>query len=195
MKNKWRSFFLCLFLGWLGVHRYYERKIFTGILYTLTLGVLGIGVVIDLWCILITPNKPVESSGQYNIYLNAIDMLQQNGYTVSEFERIWCRIRSLVTKDGKSVGEIFVVADPSPGVLSAIIGAIISGYKKQRYEQTSYGQMQRILELVGPRFERAQGDFNSCHYWPDESLVGGYMHESDDAEDNGRLAIFKSAID
>lgn len=47
-KNKWATFFLCLFFGFLGVHRFYEKKIITGILYLCTLGFFGIGVLIDL---------------------------------------------------------------------------------------------------------------------------------------------------
>ena len=47
-KNKWVAFFLCLFLGFLGAHRFYEGKIFTGILYLCTLGLCGIGVIVDL---------------------------------------------------------------------------------------------------------------------------------------------------
>lgn len=47
-KNKWVAFFLCLFLGFLGAHRFYEGKIVTGILYLCTLGLCGIGVLVDL---------------------------------------------------------------------------------------------------------------------------------------------------
>ncbi len=47
-KNKWVAFFLCLFLGFLGAHRFYEGKIATGILYLCTLGLGGIGVIVDL---------------------------------------------------------------------------------------------------------------------------------------------------
>ena len=47
-KNKWVTFFLCLFFGFLGIHRFYEKKIITGILYLCTLGFFGIGVLIDL---------------------------------------------------------------------------------------------------------------------------------------------------
>lgn len=47
-KNKWVAFFLCLFFGFLGVHRFYEGKIGTGILYLLTLGLCGVGVIVDL---------------------------------------------------------------------------------------------------------------------------------------------------
>jgi len=39
---------LCILLGGLGVHRFYVRKVVTGILMILTLGGLGIWTLIDL---------------------------------------------------------------------------------------------------------------------------------------------------
>ncbi len=38
---------LCLFLGWLGIHRFYLGKIITGILYLLSFGLMGFGVALD----------------------------------------------------------------------------------------------------------------------------------------------------
>lgn len=39
---------LCLFLGWLGVHKFYAGKTGIGILYLCTFGLFGIGWIIDI---------------------------------------------------------------------------------------------------------------------------------------------------
>ena len=55
-KSKWVAFFLCLFFGVLGIHKFYEGRVLLGIVYLLTLGLCGIGVVIDLVILLLKPN-------------------------------------------------------------------------------------------------------------------------------------------
>ena len=47
-RSRMVALLLCLFVGWLGAHRFYVGKIGTGILMTLTLGGFGIWVAIDL---------------------------------------------------------------------------------------------------------------------------------------------------
>ena len=55
-KDKWISFFLCLFLSIFGGHKFYEGKIGAGILYLLTAGLCGVGVLVDLIILLFKPN-------------------------------------------------------------------------------------------------------------------------------------------
>lgn len=47
-KSKWAAFFLCLFLGLIGAHKFYEGKIGMGVLYIFTGGLFGIGAFVDL---------------------------------------------------------------------------------------------------------------------------------------------------
>ena len=65
IKDKWVVFFLCFFLGWLGIHRFYVGKIGTGILYLFTFGFFGIGIFIDL--ILILAGSFTDKSGAFLI--------------------------------------------------------------------------------------------------------------------------------
>ena len=51
--NKWIVFLLCLFFGYLGAHKFYEKKIGLGVLYVLTCGLCGIGWFVDLISILL----------------------------------------------------------------------------------------------------------------------------------------------
>ena len=55
-KNKWVSLILCLFLGYVGAHKFYEGKAGMGILYLFTGGLFFVGVVIDFLAILAKPN-------------------------------------------------------------------------------------------------------------------------------------------
>lgn len=47
---------LCIFLGYFGAHKFYEGKGGMGILYLLTLGLFGIGWIVDIIIIATKPN-------------------------------------------------------------------------------------------------------------------------------------------
>lgn len=55
-KNKWVALILCVFLGYFGVHKFYEGKILLGIVYFCTFGLFGIGWFIDCISLLFKPN-------------------------------------------------------------------------------------------------------------------------------------------
>lgn len=47
-KNKIVALLLAIFLGWLGIHRFYVGKIGTGIIWFFTGGLFGIGWIVDI---------------------------------------------------------------------------------------------------------------------------------------------------
>ncbi|MEL6322067.1 MAG: NINE protein [Cyanobacteria bacterium J06626_14] len=49
--NKSYLLWMLVFLGFAGIHRLYNRKILTGILWLLTFGLFGVGQIIDLFAI------------------------------------------------------------------------------------------------------------------------------------------------
>lgn len=55
-KNKWVALGLCLTLGILGAHKFYEDKTGTGVLYLFTGGLFGIGWFVDIIALLCKPN-------------------------------------------------------------------------------------------------------------------------------------------
>lgn len=54
--DKNTALLLCIFLGYFGVHKFYEGKIGMGVLYLFTAGLFGIGWIADIITIAMKPN-------------------------------------------------------------------------------------------------------------------------------------------
>lgn len=51
-KNRWVALVLAIFGGYFGIHRFYVGKIGSGIIYLFTVGLFGVGWIVDIFCIL-----------------------------------------------------------------------------------------------------------------------------------------------
>lgn len=60
-KSRTVALLLCIFLGALGIHRFYVGKTGTGIIWLLTAGCFGVGSLVDL--IMIICGKFTDKSG------------------------------------------------------------------------------------------------------------------------------------
>ena len=60
-KSKMVALLLCIFLGGLGIHRFYVGKIGTGIIWLLTGGCFGIGYIGDI--VMIATGKFTDKAG------------------------------------------------------------------------------------------------------------------------------------
>lgn len=52
-KSRTVALLLCIFLGGLGIHRFYVGKVGTGVVWLLTAGCCGIGALVDLIMIIV----------------------------------------------------------------------------------------------------------------------------------------------
>lgn len=55
-KNKWVSLVLCILFGIFGIHRFYEGKKVTGLIYLFTFGLLGVGWFFDIILLTVKTN-------------------------------------------------------------------------------------------------------------------------------------------
>ena len=81
-KSRLVALLLCVFLGYLGIHRFYAGKIGTGILWLLTGGIFGIGALVDLILIACGTFKDNEGKliSDWQCWINKKAHLKVYGY-------------------------------------------------------------------------------------------------------------------
>ena len=102
MKSKTVTFLLCYSIGFLGAHRFYNRKIVSAILMLITLGGVGIWVIIDL--ILILTGRFKDRDG------NALRTTPANSDRVEA--GFWVRIAAISADNLLCTVVIFAIAVP-----------------------------------------------------------------------------------
>lgn len=81
-KSRLVALLLCVFLGWLGVHRYYVGKIGTGVLWMFTGGCFYIGWIVDI--IFLACGKMTDKDGRLILDWDGSNVTQTANPTVSE---------------------------------------------------------------------------------------------------------------
>ena len=61
-KSRLVTFLLCYIFGMFGAHRFYVGKKFTAVLYILTIGLFGVGLIVDTLMIILGKFKDVEDN-------------------------------------------------------------------------------------------------------------------------------------
>ena len=75
-KSKMVALLLCIFLGGLGIHRFYVGKIGTGIIWLLTGGCFGIGYIVDI--VMIATGKFTDKAGNAESHVLGIAVGHQH---------------------------------------------------------------------------------------------------------------------
>ena len=136
----------------------------------------------------------IKETPQYQIYLEVLEALRQNGYDIVG-RNSW---QSTIRRGSESYGLIFVVKAPfypednaGCGCLVSIIPGIEDILKSIR-GWSNYAAMQSAEEMIRNKRSRGKrGEF----IWPDGSLVGGYTTDSFGFTYNAELAnILRSII-
>ena len=84
-KNWLVALLLCIFLGALGVHRFYVGKIGTGLLQIFTLGGCGIWVFIDFIMILVGSFKDKDGNGKRRWWYHLGSSVNERSVNYSKF--------------------------------------------------------------------------------------------------------------
>jgi len=133
-------------------------------LFVFVLGIIAIVIGI-IWLVIRSRNLKKVIAANMPFYLEIIDNLKKDGYTISEFEHKKDLIRSNVYLDENRLGEIFLVAPPPSG---------------------KYASFRRIEDMTEKDFQRAyvkkygKNPDIPVSYWPDNSLIGARINESTD---------------
>lgn len=86
----WTDFVICLLFGWVGVHKFREKKFSMGILYLFTMGLFSIGWIVDTIRYLIAAingeriqgNRPLQLSNNDELpIITSSNLLLSNGET------------------------------------------------------------------------------------------------------------------
>lgn len=137
------TYFLCLILGSLGIHRFYVGKIWTGLLMLLTVGGLGLWVLVDLMFIV---NNKFEDKQKNIVILTKKPSLFKRTLIIVSTIILW-----LVLSVGGFFIVIFYLTSGMVDVARLQLQALSAGDTQKAYSYTS-SEFQKVTPYS--RFEQ-----------------------------------------
>lgn len=116
--NKKTVLLLCIFLGYLGGHHFYVKRGKMGLLYLCTIGLLGIGWIVDI--ILICTNKFKDDNGEY-ITTPSISNKARNGAIIGVAAVYGITICSSISSSKPNDSEIIENIDTTTSIAETTI--------------------------------------------------------------------------
>jgi TM2 domain-containing membrane protein YozV len=149
------SYILCAFwfLGLGGLHRLYNGKIGTGLLWLFTLGLFGVGQFVDL---LLIPNVVDD----YELRLRARYGLSSNGVPLTQSTITETAVRPT---DDQLMIRLLRAAHPKGGKISVTQGVMATG--------ANFAQVEAVLN------EMVKSGYVSSNNDPDTGVVFYHFHE------------------
>jgi hypothetical protein len=133
-------FWLCWFIGFAGLHRIYNGKIFTGLLWFFTWGLFGVGQIIDL---LLIPSMVEEHNlkvqrrlglSSQNVPLNSLNPQVTQTFLPSHKQPLFNKTKSLSQQE--MMIELARAAQKRGGKLSITQAVIDTGISFEEVENT-----------------------------------------------------------
>ena len=194
-KSKGVAFVLCIFLGYLGVHRFYAGKTFSGVLYLFTGGLVGFGWLYDIFAIatdrfmpVVSHHSPMMQSPSFPKYQTPASSVNQTPASPEEslYEHITFKVKGVTfnNEDGTDRQHILKMLDLEK---QAGKSEVLFEIERTQYEGKPafaiYANEKRIGNVPAELCEYLNANYDRIIGFSYSKLLGGKVYKEVSNED------------